>query len=177
MKTRRVEYKRLTFRFHCCVALLLIASRGFAQDAPTQSGTTPPSPPPVSGEPPRQAENKTASENVETERWNWFYQATSIGQYHGMFTSPYSGADSLRDVPESDASLTTTIFLGIRLQQNTSLYFNGEIAGGKGFSGTNGIADFPNGEIPRVAAATPKPYLARLYVTHDFSLGAEKECF
>jgi len=32
-----------------------------------------------------QAEEKKADESVEPERWNLFYQATSIGQYHGTF--------------------------------------------------------------------------------------------
>jgi high affinity Mn2+ porin len=37
------------------------------------------------------------------------------------------------------------------------------------------MANATNGELPRVASATPKPYLARLYVTHDFGFGSEKE--
>jgi high affinity Mn2+ porin len=109
------------------------------------------------------------------EQWNLYYQATSIGQYHGTFYAPYQGAFSLNNVPEHDVSLTTTLFLGLRLGPNTALYFNPEIAGGKGFSNVNGIANFPNGEIPRVASATPKPYLARLYIAHDFGFGSEKE--
>ncbi len=109
------------------------------------------------------------------ERWNLFYQATSIGQYHGTFTSPYSGPLSLQDYPERDVSLTTTLFLGLRLERNTFLYFDPEIAGGRGFSGVNGLANSSNGELPRVATATPKPYLARLYVSHDFGFGSEKE--
>lgn len=114
-------------------------------------------------------------EPVTNERWNLFYQATSIGDYHGTFNSPYSGALSLEDYPERDVSLTTTLFFGLRLDQNTQLYFDPEIAGGKGFSGTNGIADFPNGEMPRVTIATPKPYIARLYIMHDFGFGKETE--
>jgi high affinity Mn2+ porin len=109
------------------------------------------------------------------ERWNLFYQATSIGQYHGTFRSPYAGPNSLQNYSERDISLTTTLFFGLRLDQNTQLYFDPEIAGGKGFSGVTGIANFPNGEMPRVSSATPKPYLARLYVTHDFGFGSEKE--
>jgi hypothetical protein len=111
----------------------------------------------------------------ESERWNLFYQATSIGQYHGTFSSPYTGPLSLQDHPERVVSLTTTLFLGLRLSPNTQLYFDPEIAGGKGFSGVNGVANSPNGELPRVASATPKPYLARLYVTQDFAFGDEKE--
>jgi high affinity Mn2+ porin len=72
-------------------------------------------------------------------------------------------------------SLTTTLFLAARLEQNTVLVFNPEIAGGKGFSGVNGIANPPNGELPRVASATPKPYIARLFIMHDFGFGSRKE--
>jgi high affinity Mn2+ porin len=109
------------------------------------------------------------------ERWNLYYQATSIGDYHGTFRSPYEGPNSLRNYMERDVSLTTTLFLGLRLARNTSVYFDPEIAGGRGFSGVNGIANAPNGELPRVASATPKPYLARLYVTQDFGFGDETE--
>jgi len=111
----------------------------------------------------------------EMENWNLFYQATSIGQYHGMFRSPYEGANSLQDYPERDVSLTTTLFFGWRFAPDTELYFDPEMAGGRGFSGVIGIANFPNGEMPRVDKATPAPYLARLYVMHDFGFGSEKE--
>ena len=113
----------------------------------------------------------------ENERWNLYWQATSIGQYHGTFHAPYQGTNSLHSTSERDASLTTTLYLGIRLAKNWQLYFDPEIAGGRGFSGVTGIANFPNGELPRVASATPKPYLARLYTTYDFGFGDEKESF
>ena len=103
---------------------------------------------------PQPEEKKAAVEPVEPERWNLFYQATSIGQYHGTFHSPYSGLFSLQNYPERDVSLTTTLFFGLRLEQNTVLYFDPEIAGGRGFSNVNGLANFSNGELPRVASAT-----------------------
>jgi high affinity Mn2+ porin len=109
------------------------------------------------------------------ERWNLYWQATSIGQYHGTFPSPYEDQFSLQDYPERDVSLTTTLFFGLRLDQNSQLYFNPEIAGGRGFSGVNGLANSSNGELPRVATAEPKPYLARLYYLHDFGFGNQKE--
>ena len=124
-----------------------------AQDASTDSPATPP----------------------PAERWNLYWQATSIGQYHGGFPSPYSGPFSLAGHPEAEASITTTIFFGFLIAPNTQFYFDPEVAGGRGFSGTNGIANFPNGEMPRVETATPKPYLARLYITQDFALGKERE--
>jgi high affinity Mn2+ porin len=116
-----------------------------------------------------------ASPAAEPERWNLYYQATSIGQRHGTFDAPYQGPLSLQDYPERVVSLTTTLFFGVRLGENTQLYFNPEIAGGRGFSGVNGIANASNGELPRVASATPKPYLARLYLSQDFGFGSEKE--
>ncbi|HEX4167652.1 MAG TPA: carbohydrate porin [Bryobacteraceae bacterium] len=111
------------------------------------------------------------------ERWNLFFQATSVGQYHGTFRSPYSDAFSLQSYSERDVSLTTTLFFGLRLDQNTQMYFDPEIAGGRGFSGVNGLANSSNGELPRVASATPKPYLARLYLSHDFGFSKEMESF
>ena len=76
---------------------------------------------------------------------------------------------------ERDVSLTTTLFFGLRLEKNTTLYFDPEIAGGRGFSNVDGVANSSNGELPRVASATPKPYIARLYVSHDFALSGEEE--
>jgi high affinity Mn2+ porin len=121
---------------------------------------------------PLRAQDSAPSEN---EKWNLYYQATSIGQYHPAFGALYSGQFSLLDHAEAEASLTTTLFFGWRPFANTQFYFDPEIAGGRGFSATNGIANFPNGEMPRVTVATPKPYLARLFVTQDFALGEERE--
>jgi len=133
-------------------------------------------PPAAEGSAPAQSDSQDSSApHHEPEVWNVFYQATSIGQYHGRFRSPYQGFYSLQDAPERDVSLTSTLFFGLRLGGSAALYCNPEIAGGRGFSGVAGIANFPNGEMPRVATATPKPYLARLYVTHDFGFGTAAE--
>jgi len=123
------------------------------------------------------ASGPSSAADAAAERWNLSYQATSIGQYHGTFPAPYVGPLSLQDYAERDVSLTTTLFFALRFDQNTQFYFDPEIAGGKGFSEVDGIANSPNGEIPRVASATPKPYIARLYITHDFGFGSEKEHF
>ena len=148
-----------------------------AQQAPDQDQKPPENPPAHGGEMPRQQENKTPETPVPPQRWNLFWQATSIGQYHGTFPSPYEGPFSLQNYTERDVSLTTTLFFGLQLGDNTELYFNPEIAGGRGFSSVNGLANSSNGELPRVASATPKPYIARLYISHDFGFGNEKESF
>ena len=110
-----------------------------------------------------------------SERWNLYFQATSIGDYHPSFPALYSGEHSLQSYAERDVSLTSTLYLGFRLSDNTQIYIDPELAGGRGFSGVNGVANAPNGELPRVASATPKPYLARAYITHDFGFGSERE--
>ncbi len=172
--------KSFLLRISYIAFLVSGVSHGVAlgQASPVSLGqSAPQSPPPQGGEIPRQEENKAPESPTPNERWNLFFQATSVGQYHGTFRSLYSDAFSLQDYPERDVSLTTTLFLGLRLDQNTQLYFDPEIAGGRGFSGVNGLANSSNGELPRVASATPKPYLARLYVSHDFGFGDAKESF
>jgi high affinity Mn2+ porin len=66
-------------------------------------------------------------------------------------------------------------FSAFACRKNTLLVFDPEIAGGRGFSNVDGLANSSNGELPRVASATPKPYLARLYLFHDFGFGNETE--
>jgi high affinity Mn2+ porin len=124
---------------------------------------------------PLAAQDPAATPADPGEKWNLFYQATSIGQYHPGFRSPYSDLFSLAGHPEAEASITSTFFFGYLLARNTQFYFDPELAGGRGFSATNGVANFPNGEMPRVEVATPKPYLARLYVTQDFGFGDARD--
>jgi high affinity Mn2+ porin len=121
------------------------------------------------------AQNVGPGPAEDPERWNLYFQATSIGDYHGNFHALYSGEHSLQNTWERDVSLTSTLYLGLRLPGNTQIYIDPELAGGRGFSGVNGLANAPNGELPRVASAMPKPYLARAYITHDFGFGKERE--
>jgi high affinity Mn2+ porin len=103
------------------------------------------------------------------DKWYDFHgQATTISQSHGPFDSPYAGTNSLRPIRETDTSLTVTLFSMFKYR-NTELGFNGELAGGTGFSGVAGIAGFSNGEIPRVAKPTPTPYVARFYLKQKVS--------
>jgi high affinity Mn2+ porin len=145
--------KRVPFKYH--LALLALTGWSLAgQDTSSPANTTNADPP---------------------ERWNLYYQATSIGQRHGTFNAPYQGEFSLLNETEHDASITSTLFFGVRLLDNLQLYFNPEIAGGRGLSNVNGLANAPNGEMPRVLTATPKPYIARLYLSYDLGFGPEKE--
>jgi high affinity Mn2+ porin len=106
-------------------------------------------------------------------------QATVVMQAHGLFRSPYIGPRSLIPDEPAATSITSTLFLDTFLWRepgNTGeLVFNPEIAGGRGLSNVNGIAGFPNGEIPRVGGPAPTPYFARIFVRHVWGLGGETE--
>jgi high affinity Mn2+ porin len=108
-------------------------------------------------------------------RWSFHFQCTAIDQYHGKFNAPYSGKNSLQDTTEQDMSVTSTIFLGLRLWKYASIYCNPEISGGKGFSGTTGIAGFPNGEIYRVGNPVTQAYIARGYFQQSIALGGSHD--
>jgi high affinity Mn2+ porin len=106
-------------------------------------------------------------------------QATAVTMVHNVFPSPYKGKLSLRPSEPAANTLTGTVFFAARLweteRHDTQLIFNPEIAGGGGFSGTDGIAGFPNGEATRVGVPNPTPYIARLYLRQTFGFGGERE--
>ena len=159
----------------CLYAILLCFSP--AAFAGSDSGGAAP-PETLTGKPVRPAQPQATidqPQDQKTERWSIHYQATSIGQTHGSFTSPYEGENSLPAHSENRVSLTSTLFVAFRLNDHFEFVVNPEIAGGKGFGAVTGIAGFTNGEIPRVASATPSLYLARGYMRNTFALGPEKQ--
>lgn len=101
---------------------------------------------------------------------SFHFQATSISQYHTTFKSPYEGNNSLVPNEKIASSLTNTLYLAAKPWKNGLLILNPEIAGGLAFSGTTGMAGFPNGEIFRVGNPKPTIYLARLILEQIFPL-------
>ncbi len=107
--------------------------------------------------------------------WTSHFQATTVSQYHPSFTAPYSGPNSLDPKSEYDTSLTSTLFLGMRVAPGLELYVNPELQAGSGFSGTTGLAAFPNGEIYRVSTPYPALNLSRLFAQWVIGLGGAVE--
>jgi high affinity Mn2+ porin len=108
----------------------------------------------------------------------WFSahaQGTVVTGVHDHFHSPYIGPLSLLPVEPQATSETTTFYFAARLWEGGEFVFNPEVAGGRGFSGSNGVAGFPNGEITRVGVVEPTPYFARLFYRHTINLGGEQE--
>jgi high affinity Mn2+ porin len=121
------------------------------------------------------AQSSSTEQAVKEKTWSVHFQLTVISQWHPPFSAPYSGARSLRSGTEIKTSLTTTLFLGVRLWRGGELYANPEASAGQGFSNVTGIAGFPNGEIYRVSTPAPRFYPARLYLKQTFDLGGPEE--
>ena len=128
------------------------------------------------------AAEAAATGALEAKEATWYSahaQATVVTQVHNVFPSPYIGPRSLLPVEPAANTMTGTVFFAARIfeseRNDTQVIFNPEAAGGSGFSGTNGIAGFPNGEATRVGVENPTPYIARLYVRQTFGFGGERE--
>ncbi|HEX4852187.1 MAG TPA: carbohydrate porin, partial [Puia sp.] len=102
--------------------------------------------------------------------WNFHFQVTGIIQAHPSFNSPYSGQNSLTPNGERAFSITSSIYLGRKLWKGASLFFNPEMAGGKGIGSTLGIAGFPNGETFRIGNPEPVVYVARVFIQQQIAL-------
>ncbi|MFI5362778.1 MAG: carbohydrate porin [Elusimicrobiota bacterium] len=110
-----------------------------------------------------------------TERYTLHYQATVIEQGDARFRAPHSGQNSLQPNPQEAVSVTSTLFIGMRLLPGTEIYLNPELAGGRGLSGALGLAGETNGETYRVGDPAPTISTARLFVRQVFSFGSETE--
>lgn len=103
------------------------------------------------------------ADTLTTERFSIHAQTTVINQSKTAFNAKYTGANSLLPTAENQTSITSTLFLGVKLWTGATAYINPELAGGSGLSASYGVADATNGETFRVADAAPAIYLARLY--------------
>jgi len=102
--------------------------------------------------------------------WSYHFQATGIIQWHPSFHAAYSGQNSLSTPQERAYSVTSTLYLGHKLWHGAALYFNPEMAGGKGVGSTLGIAAFPNGETFRIGSPEPVVYVARIFLRQHIDL-------
>jgi high affinity Mn2+ porin len=124
-----------------------------------------------------QAQEKSdAKDSSYSPNLSYHFQLTSVNQSHDAFNAKYSGENSLSNQTENNKlSLTTTMFLGMRLWKNASFYYNPEISGGQGLSGAKGIAGFTNGETFRIGSTAPVLYTARMFFRQH--IGLDKKSF
>jgi high affinity Mn2+ porin len=115
------------------------------------------------------------AQDSTSQQWNLHFQETIVTQWHYRFYAQYTGMNSLRPESERQTSLTSTLFFGSRLWRQTEIFFNPEISGGQGLSGTTGVAGFPNGETFRIGEPTPTLFVGRVYFKQTFGFTGETE--
>lgn len=118
--------------------------------------------------------NAQTPDSLSNERLSVHFQATVIRQMKPGFDAKYSGFNSLSPKTDAVTSLTSTLYMGLRLWQGAAVFLNPEIAGGSGLSGATGIAAASNGETYRIGDPAPTIYLARLYYRQRFALTDKK---
>ncbi len=123
----------------------------------------------------RAQEATTADAPATDERFSLHFQATVAVQAHPAFAAVYSGEHSLQSGAEAATSVVMDIFAGARLWKGAEVYFQPEVAGGRGLSSTEGIAAFPSGEVYRVGDPTPTLVPGRLFYRQTFGLGGDSE--
>lgn len=106
---------------------------------------------------------------------NFHGQTTYINQRYKNFTSSYSGQNSLDSLRSMSYTWSGTLFLGMRIAENTDLYFNPEVISGVPFSGLVGLGGFTNGEATKAAGAQAKFYSARAFMRHTINQAGTKE--
>jgi high affinity Mn2+ porin len=120
---------------------------------------------------PGPAPDAAAKEQAKDERFSIHFQSTVATQWHPSFSARYSGANSMQPEAESATSVVTDLFAGARLWKGGELYFQPELAGGRGLSSTLGVAAFPSGEVYRVGDPTPTVIVGRIFLRQMIGLG------
>ena len=113
-------------------------------------------------------------DSLKTERFSVHFQSTVIRQGKTAFKADYSGTNSLSANSEAQTSLTSTLYLGMKLWNGASVFFNPEISGGAGLSGAVGVGDALNGETYRIGNPAPQITFARFYFRQLFALSEKK---
>jgi len=102
-------------------------------------------------------------------------QATNITQKHSVFTSPYSGTNSLDPNGRIEETSDITLFAGVRVWRGGELWLNSEIDQGFGFGNTLGIAGFPNGGAYKVGENIPYFRIPRAFIRQVIPLGGSEQ--
>lgn len=118
-------------------------------------------------------ENANGTE-TQVADWTLHLQNTNIVQGTPDFRSPFVGPQSLTP-NQTRETVSLTLFLGRRLWQGASVYFNPEFFQGPSFNRTFGAAGFPNGEAQKAGKYEGELYAARYYIQQIIGFGGETE--
>jgi high affinity Mn2+ porin len=124
----------------------------------------------------QQHDEKIPLELAENQSWNVHGQLTLVNQSHPRFNGG-SRPDGTNSLPRQSTSAETadfTLFFGLKLGQDTAIYFNPEIDQGFGIGNTLGLAGYASGEAYKVGAHTPYYRNPRVFIRHVVNLGGEE---
>ncbi len=120
---------------------------------------------------PERATTQTTEAALADESFSLHYQATVATQAHPAFSAAYSGRNSMRTDAEAATSVVMDLFAGLRAWPGAEIYFQPELASGRGLSSTLGVAAFPSGEVYRVGDPAPTVIAGRLFLRQVIGLG------
>lgn len=112
-----------------------------------------------------------AAPSTTGDRVSLGFQSTYIWQRKPGFSAGYSGLNSLHTDAETGYTLSATLFVGVRLWQNTEVFVDPEAIQGQNISGLHGLGGPSNGEAQKSGGPTPTLYLARAFVRQTIALG------
>jgi high affinity Mn2+ porin len=121
------------------------------------------------------ASSQTVAPPVADDLFSLHFQATVATQAHPGFGAAYSGQHSLNNASEAATSVVMDVFAGMRLWKGAEIYFQPELAGGRGLSSTEGIAAFSSGEVYRVGDPEPTLVPGRIFYRQEFGFGGGSE--
>ena len=117
------------------------------------------------------------SPDTETapERWNLYYQATSIGDYHGTFPSPYEARSACKTIRSATFPHHNAFFHRSAGAEHVSDFRSGDRGRKRVQRRERHRQSAQRRDPARGQPPTPKPYLARLFIQHDFGFGSGTE--
>jgi len=123
----------------------------------------------------RPSDDRSDGTHTPERSWAVFGQLSNVTQWHKVFRSPYSGANSLAADGRTEETTDATVYVGRRLWHGAEFWINPEADQGFGLSGTLGAAGFPSGEAYKIGANAPYLRLPRVFVRQYLPLAGAEE--
>jgi high affinity Mn2+ porin len=128
------------------------------------------------GHPPLQAQDGGQSAAPsQSQRWDFHFQSTLIGQGVFPFPAEYSGVNSLEPHGEIKDTFSFDVTGSVKLWHGGEFSADVLVWQGYGLSNTRGVAGFPNGEALRIGKTFPDAFVSRAYLRETISLGGRHD--
>ena len=114
--------------------------------------------------------------DIHDESWNAYGQFTYMTSYkprfHAAYTNARGSTSSLWPEAERGFTLTSSLFVGVRLWRGAEVYVSPEVIAERAFSQLKGIGGATeNFELQKTGSDTPLVYRSRLFLRQTIGLG------